>query len=96
MQIDTNSAVLLAYCCSRISECAPTESHQSKHGLFFLTLKMIEKEKVFYGARMFITMCTTFKPLRLCKYQTDKSRAEAVSYFDLQHIKRYSFPSQNG
>lgn len=37
----TNSAVLLAYCCSSISERAPTQSHQRKHWLLFLTLETI-------------------------------------------------------
>lgn len=65
----TNSVVLLAYCCSRISECTPTESHQSKHRLFFFTLETIINETVYHGTAKFDNCTTT-----LSHYDNDNIR----------------------
>lgn len=91
----TNSAVLLAYCCSRISERTPTESHQSKHGLLFFTLEIIINDTVHNGTAMFDN-CTTILSHYDDEYHRDKRIVPTASYFDLQHIQRYRFSSQNG
>lgn len=53
----TNSAVLLAYSGSSISERTPTQSHQCKHWLFFLTLETITNAQQNNARRQRTLLC---------------------------------------
>lgn len=97
---ESQAVILLAYRCSSVSECSPTESHQCKHRLFFFTLEMMLPNIQSFWIKQCIktqqrVIGDTAMLGQYCIPTLHKQESNG-SYFDLQHIQRNRFSSENG